>query len=98
MYKLSAGFTLGAVGASAQGGRFSRAAKFGKAGTDYPVLGVVPYTNFYCDEQPYPPGSSLTWRRDVKVYSRGGHIVTKPESDDGIPGKSKDTLKYYGNV
>ncbi|XP_026330253.1 uncharacterized protein LOC113237800 [Hyposmocoma kahamanoa] len=26
----------------------------GKPGTDYPVLGTVPYTNFYCDEQPYP--------------------------------------------
>lgn len=26
----------------------------GKAGTDYPVLGAVPYTNFYCDEQAYP--------------------------------------------
>lgn len=26
----------------------------GRPGTDYPVLGMVPYTNFYCDEQPYP--------------------------------------------
>lgn len=26
----------------------------GRPGTDYPVLGNVPYTNFYCDEQPYP--------------------------------------------
>lgn len=26
----------------------------GRPGTDYPVLGLVPYTNFYCDEQPYP--------------------------------------------
>ncbi|KAF5295116.1 hypothetical protein FQA39_LY13267 [Lamprigera yunnana] len=26
----------------------------GRPGTDYPVLGVVPYTNFYCDDQPYP--------------------------------------------
>ncbi|XP_034256384.1 uncharacterized protein LOC117654223 [Thrips palmi] len=26
----------------------------GRPGTDYPVLGVVPYTNFYCDEQEYP--------------------------------------------
>ncbi|XP_059475093.1 uncharacterized protein LOC132196446 [Neocloeon triangulifer] len=26
----------------------------GRAGSDYPVLGEVPYTNFYCDEQPYP--------------------------------------------
>lgn len=26
----------------------------GRPGTDYPVLGTVPYTNFYCDEQPYP--------------------------------------------
>ncbi|XP_068624478.1 uncharacterized protein [Battus philenor] len=26
----------------------------GKPGTDYPILGAVPYTNFYCDEQPYP--------------------------------------------
>ncbi|CAH1635654.1 unnamed protein product [Spodoptera littoralis] len=26
----------------------------GKPGTDYPVLGAVPYTNFYCDDQPYP--------------------------------------------
>ncbi|KAJ0177770.1 hypothetical protein K1T71_006643 [Dendrolimus kikuchii] len=26
----------------------------GKPGTDYPVLGAVPYTNFYCDEQAYP--------------------------------------------
>ncbi|CAK9816489.1 unnamed protein product [Anthophora plagiata] len=26
----------------------------GRAGTDYPVLGKVPYTNFYCDDQPYP--------------------------------------------
>ncbi|XP_026472333.1 uncharacterized protein LOC113376582 [Ctenocephalides felis] len=26
----------------------------GRPGTDYPVLADVPYTNFYCDEQPYP--------------------------------------------
>ncbi|XP_041968800.1 uncharacterized protein LOC121725766 [Aricia agestis] len=26
----------------------------GKPGIDYPLLGAVPYTNFYCDEQPYP--------------------------------------------
>lgn len=26
----------------------------GKPGVDYPVLGTVPYTNFYCDEQAYP--------------------------------------------
>lgn len=26
----------------------------GRAGVDYPVLAAVPYTNFYCDEQPYP--------------------------------------------
>ncbi|XP_050349007.1 uncharacterized protein LOC126772646 isoform X2 [Nymphalis io] len=26
----------------------------GKPGTDYPVLGAVPYTNFYCDDQAYP--------------------------------------------
>lgn len=26
----------------------------GKPGTDYPILGAVPYTNFYCDEQAYP--------------------------------------------
>ncbi|KAK9878861.1 hypothetical protein WA026_003694 [Henosepilachna vigintioctopunctata] len=26
----------------------------GRPGTDYPVLGKVPYTNFYCDDQPYP--------------------------------------------
>lgn len=26
----------------------------GRPGTDYPVLGQVPYTNFYCDEQQYP--------------------------------------------
>nr|CAD7454499.1 unnamed protein product [Timema tahoe] len=26
----------------------------GRPGTDYPVLASVPYTNFYCDEQPYP--------------------------------------------
>lgn len=26
----------------------------GKPGTDYPLLGAVPYTNFYCDEQAYP--------------------------------------------
>ncbi|KAL3278769.1 hypothetical protein HHI36_016295 [Cryptolaemus montrouzieri] len=26
----------------------------GRPGTDYPVLGTVPYTNFYCDDQPYP--------------------------------------------
>nr|CAH7718321.1 unnamed protein product [Callosobruchus chinensis] len=26
----------------------------GRPGSDYPVLGTVPYTNFYCDEQPYP--------------------------------------------
>lgn len=26
----------------------------GRAGVDYPILSAVPYTNFYCDEQPYP--------------------------------------------
>lgn len=26
----------------------------GRAGADYPILGAVPYTNFYCDEQKYP--------------------------------------------
>lgn len=26
----------------------------GRAGVDYPILAAVPYTNFYCDEQPYP--------------------------------------------
>ncbi|XP_023245633.1 uncharacterized protein LOC106640921 isoform X2 [Copidosoma floridanum] len=26
----------------------------GRPGTDYPVLGKVPYTQFYCDDQPYP--------------------------------------------
>ncbi|TGZ53422.1 Uncharacterized protein DBV15_01496 [Temnothorax longispinosus] len=26
----------------------------GRPGTDYPVLGKVPYTNFYCDDQSYP--------------------------------------------
>ncbi|CAH3920521.1 uncharacterized protein LOC123708824 [Pieris brassicae] len=26
----------------------------GKPGIDYPLLGAVPYTNFYCDEQAYP--------------------------------------------
>ncbi|XP_044762174.1 uncharacterized protein LOC123319328 [Coccinella septempunctata] len=26
----------------------------GRPGTDYPVLGTVPYTNFYCDDQAYP--------------------------------------------
>lgn len=26
----------------------------GRPGTDYPVLSAVPYTNFYCDSQPYP--------------------------------------------
>lgn len=32
----------------------SRVLLAGRAGTDYPVLGKVPYTNFYCDDQPYP--------------------------------------------
>ncbi|XP_049802952.1 uncharacterized protein LOC126237150 [Schistocerca nitens] len=26
----------------------------GRPGTDYPILGLVPYTNFYCDDQPFP--------------------------------------------
>ncbi|KAL1464701.1 hypothetical protein WDU94_004325 [Cyamophila willieti] len=26
----------------------------GRPGTDYPILSVVPYTDFYCDDQPYP--------------------------------------------
>lgn len=26
----------------------------GRPGTDYPILSAIPYTNFYCDEQPYP--------------------------------------------
>lgn len=26
----------------------------GRAGVDYPILSAVPYTNFYCDEQPWP--------------------------------------------
>ncbi|XP_065225664.1 uncharacterized protein LOC135849250 [Planococcus citri] len=26
----------------------------GRPGTDYPVLSVVPYTDFYCEDQPYP--------------------------------------------
>ncbi|XP_057330681.1 uncharacterized protein LOC130671023 [Microplitis mediator] len=26
----------------------------GRPGTDFPVLGKVPYTNFYCDDQEYP--------------------------------------------
>ncbi|XP_018327661.1 uncharacterized protein LOC108738646 [Agrilus planipennis] len=26
----------------------------GRPGTDYPVLGTIPYTNFYCDNQPFP--------------------------------------------
>lgn len=26
----------------------------GRPGTDYPVLGKVPYTNFYCDDQSFP--------------------------------------------
>lgn len=26
----------------------------GRPGADYPVLSVVPYTDFYCDDQPYP--------------------------------------------
>lgn len=26
----------------------------GKPGADYPVLGEVPYTNFYCDDQEWP--------------------------------------------
>lgn len=26
----------------------------GRPGADYPILAAVPYTNFYCDEQPYP--------------------------------------------
>lgn len=26
----------------------------GRPGVDYPVLSAIPYTNFYCDEQPYP--------------------------------------------
>ncbi|KAG4074249.1 hypothetical protein HA402_008658 [Bradysia odoriphaga] len=26
----------------------------GRPGTDYPILSAVPYTNFYCDDQPYP--------------------------------------------
>uniref|UniRef100_A0A8D8Y373 Zinc finger Ran-binding domain-containing protein 2 n=1 Tax=Cacopsylla melanoneura TaxID=428564 RepID=A0A8D8Y373_9HEMI len=26
----------------------------GRPGSDYPILSVVPYTDFYCDDQPYP--------------------------------------------
>lgn len=26
----------------------------GRPGTDYPILSVVPYTDFYCEDQPYP--------------------------------------------
>ncbi|XP_055699910.1 uncharacterized protein LOC129799749 [Phlebotomus papatasi] len=26
----------------------------GRPGTDYPILSAIPYTNFYCDDQPYP--------------------------------------------
>lgn len=26
----------------------------GRPGVDYPILSAIPYTNFYCDEQPYP--------------------------------------------
>lgn len=26
----------------------------GRPGTDYPILSAIPYTNFYCEDQPYP--------------------------------------------
>lgn len=29
-------------------------ADIGRPGTDYPVLSVVPYTDFYCEDQSYP--------------------------------------------
>ncbi|XP_063243650.1 uncharacterized protein LOC134542955 [Bacillus rossius redtenbacheri] len=40
----------------------------GRPGTDYPVLHSVPYTNFYCDEQPYPG-----FFADVETRCQGWH-------------------------
>ncbi|XP_046595020.1 uncharacterized protein LOC107218548 isoform X1 [Neodiprion lecontei] len=40
----------------------------GRPGTDYPVLGTVPYTNFYCDDQAYPG-----FFADVETRCQGWH-------------------------
>ncbi|GBP30371.1 hypothetical protein EVAR_18170_1 [Eumeta japonica] len=34
---------------------------------------------------------------EYEVYSQDGPVVTKSASDDGIPGKSRNTLKYYNS-
>ncbi|KAK0077605.1 hypothetical protein PV325_003680, partial [Microctonus aethiopoides] len=39
-----------------------------RPGTDYPVLGRVPYTNFYCDDQEYPG-----FFADVETRCQGWH-------------------------
>ncbi|CAG9809502.1 unnamed protein product [Chironomus riparius] len=40
----------------------------GRPGSDYPILAAVPYTNFYCDEQPYPG-----FFADVETRCQGWH-------------------------
>ncbi|KAG5672874.1 hypothetical protein PVAND_002962 [Polypedilum vanderplanki] len=40
----------------------------GRPGADYPILAAVPYTNFYCDEQPYPG-----FFADVETRCQGWH-------------------------
>nr|CAD7197382.1 unnamed protein product [Timema douglasi] len=47
------------LGKSIPGNNLQECLELGKSipglpGTDYPVLASVPYTNFYCDKQPYP--------------------------------------------
>ncbi|GBP48236.1 hypothetical protein EVAR_96825_1 [Eumeta japonica] len=45
------------------------------------------------EEEPEKPTSTRS-----RIYFRSGPIVTKSGSDDGIPGKSRDILKYYRQV
>ncbi|CAO1424455.1 unnamed protein product [Diamesa serratosioi] len=40
----------------------------GRAGVDYPILSAVPYTNFYCDEQPWPG-----FYADLETRCQGWH-------------------------
>jgi len=47
----------------------------GRPGADYPILGEVPYTNFYCDEQSYPGFfADMETRCQVKIKKQNHHV------------------------
>lgn len=61
----------------------------GRAGTDYPILAAVPYTNFYCDEQKYPG-----FFADVDTRCQGRQSFRSPSHSCSVSSGSMVLRRY----